>query len=145
MLAGAARLRNNPNSASSNVDYTGTWTGTYIVTSCVPTGDFLTAGLCSTVASSGQFQLVLAQSNGAVTGNFTLGSVPFTGTPATVASNGSLSFSGTGTLSGINIAVNFQLTESSGLLNGSLGQVWSSPTALGLMTITGTLSSTPKS
>jgi len=140
----AAACGDNPN-APSKVSYAGTWNGTYNVTACTPTGDFLTANPCPTIGTVGAFQLTLLQSGKTVTGTFTLGSVGFQATGNDVASDGSLTLVGTTNFSGIIITCTFTVTQpSSTTMAGTIGQLWTSPSLSGQLTVSGTLNTTTR-
>jgi hypothetical protein len=138
LSSGAAACGSNPNSPDS-VSYAGTWNGAYGLTTCTSTGDFQTAGLCPVNGGSAPFGLVLIQSSRTVSGTFTLGTIAFTANAADVANDGSLILSGSTDISGLHIVVTWNLTAKSGVMNGTINQVWTSPSLSGQMTIVGPL------
>jgi hypothetical protein len=144
VYAMAAACGDNPN-APSKVSYAGIWNGTYNVTACTPTGDFVGADPCTALGTLGAFQLNLTQAKTTVTGSFSLGAIAFQVPGSGVANDGSLTLVGTTNFSGILITCTFNLTEpTSTTLAGSIGQLWTSPGVNGQLTVNGTLNTTTK-
>lgn len=77
--------------------YAGSWIGTYLVTTCLQSGTFVTENFCREYAEDLPFSFALTQSQDTVTGTFALGNVQFNRTTAPVAINGDLVFASTST------------------------------------------------
>jgi hypothetical protein len=107
-------------------NYGGTWTGTYIVSSCTNSGFFADAALCGSVLNTtAAFGLVLAQSNRTVTGTFSLGSLSSSALSATIATDGSLVLAAPVAQGSFTLNTTWTLQQApAGALTGQTRQVW---------------------
>jgi hypothetical protein len=107
-------------------DYSGSWTGTYVVTSCSQSGFFASANFCNQVNSTtAHVKFTFTQTDRTVTGSFQLGSVPFPTLNGSIADDDSLTFTATGTEPTFPIEATWTLRqETAGTLTGQTHQVW---------------------
>jgi hypothetical protein len=107
-------------------NFAGTWSGTYVLTSCGHTGDFASTNFCGTF-TIGLFlpmTLSLAQSGSSVTGTLLQGSI-LTTVSGSVDSAGHLVLAGTGAVSGFALQmVGWDTTQSGGRMSGSWNTRW---------------------
>ena len=118
-MTGSKSIRGLPN-------YQGTWTGTYRIDSCSSTGDYFTAGFCSSLPTGTVLEtnLILTQTLDSVSGTFFLGTLSTTGT-GPVATNGQLTLTGKITLETASLDAIFTLQSTTpGQITGGLYQLW---------------------
>ena len=130
-----------PSPAPTIPNYAGTWTGTYLVSSCTQSGLFADAAFCAGVTNANaSVTFTLAQSDRAVTGTFTLGSLVSAQAAATVAGDGSLTLVAPVTEGVFSIATTWTLQQpSSTALAGQTQQVWTASGQIGVGTLQGTI------
>lgn len=122
--------------------YQGIWSGTYNVTACSQTGDFVTINLCGTLSVGATLPVAfnLTQSGSTVSGQTALGqlvSSPFT---TTAAAGGALTFQAQYVQDTFRVAQQWQLNvTSAGLLAGTVVQTWTDTTLLGQGVVSGTM------
>jgi hypothetical protein len=124
--------------------YGATWSGSYTVTGCTQTGDFVSVNICSNFASGTvlPFTMTLAQAGTAITpGTFSLGTVAFVMQPATIASNGALTVVGSYTSSPVVVVTTWALTAP---IIGTQSQAWTAQGLTGQVTVTSVVGSTVK-
>jgi hypothetical protein len=111
-------------------NYGGTWSGTYVITSCNQTGGIAVFDFCSATASPAPFTLNFTQNGRSVAGRFSLAAVQFEGVSSTVAPDGSLTITGNNLTNGLNIVATWTLNRSapSMSLSGTLAQIWTAVT-----------------
>jgi hypothetical protein len=122
--------------------YGATWSGSYTVTGCTQTGDFVSVNVCGTFASGTvlPFTMTLAQTGTAITpGTFSLGTLAFVLQPATIASNGSLALIGSATVTPALIVTTWALTAP---IVGTQSQAWTAQGLTGQATVTSVVGST---
>ena len=121
--------------------YAGTWTGTYLVSSCTNTGFFADATFCSGVNNTtASVTFTLAQSDRTVSGTFTLGTLISSQTTATVAGDGSLTLVAPVQEGVFSIATTWTVQQpSSGALTGQTQQVWTASGQAGVATLQGSI------
>jgi len=126
-------------------NYTGIWTGNYVVTSCTQNGTIALANLCGSASpgTSLPFLLNIAQTavTNSVQGTFTLGTIPFTIVPTSVSSTGTLTVSGTSLSNGITILTTWILTTP---IVGTQTQVWSASSLTGQVNISSAIGTVTK-
>jgi hypothetical protein len=109
-------------------DFGGDWKGTYVLTGCQASGDFILGEFCSLFSPGSvlPMQLHLTQTRDAVTGTFSFGALPGNVTAGTAAGS-TLSLTGLSTDPSIPVQLQngrFDST-SSGAISGSFEQAWS--------------------
>jgi hypothetical protein len=137
-VRGSKRIQVVPN-------YQGIWVGSYLVTACTATGDFITAGLCDDTLQPGQVLSAainfMTQAGPAVSGQTLLGSLLSQLFSATVAPNGGTTFTAVANPT-VSTRVNQDWTVTSAqasALTGSLVQTWIDSTLSGQMVVTTTM------
>jgi len=126
----------------------GTTQGSYQITGCTATGQFLDANLCGQLpAPSAPYLFHLSQSGDAVTGDFFLGTIDFPGVNSTISLGGALTMHAIGvTPATIKIDATWNLDASQpARLAGTVAHVWTSPDVTGQMNVTGTISNASRS
>lgn len=107
-------------------DYDGTWTGTYLVTSCAESGYFTDQRFCAgTLNTSAPVRFTLTQSGTAVSSVFRLGQLSFPATAPTIAADGSLATGDTTLAETVRIVASWMLQQATaGALTGTTRQRW---------------------
>lgn len=128
--------------------YAGTWSGTYLVTSCTQTGTIALANACGTLQSDGQlgYTLNLLQSNTTIGGGFLLGTLSFSPASGTInTTDGSLALTGGVVNGGITISTTWALRSASqGQLSGTLAEIWTGVGLSGQVNVAASLSTAVK-
>lgn len=121
--------------------YAGTWTGTYLVSSCTNSGFFADATFCSGVLSTiASVTFTLAQSDRTVTGTFKLGSLVSSQATATVATDGSLTIVAPVQDGVFSIATTWTVQQlATAALTGQTQQVWTASGQTGGATLQGSI------
>jgi hypothetical protein len=123
--------------------YAGTWTGTYLVITCVQSGVFVDDNFCRDYAGSLPFTFNLTQTQDTVTGAFLLGQIPFVQTTASVFLNGDL-FLASRNAGGSEASIDAVWTVNSARpqqLTGTVRHTWLADGNGGAATVTGTIES----
>jgi hypothetical protein len=127
-------------------NYTGIWSGTYVIASCTQNGTIAAVNVCGTFTAGTPLPFVLNVAQGGTTagssiqGNFTLGTIPFNIAPTTITSS-TLTLSGTTLSSTLTILVTWNLTAP---IVGTQTQVWSSSGLTGQVNISSQIGSVSK-
>jgi hypothetical protein len=121
--------------------YAGSWTGTYLVSSCTNSGVFADAGLCSqALNTTASVTFTLAQSDRTVTGTFSLGALTSSQATATIAGDGSLTIVAPVQEGVFSIATTWTLQQPTpGALAGQTQQVWTASGQTGGATLQGSI------
>jgi hypothetical protein len=128
-------------------NYTGIWSGSYVITGCTQNGTIAQVDLCSVATGTAPFSMNITQTSttpgAAVSGQFTLGTIPFNVSPTTIPGSGALTMTGSTTSSDglLTIVVTWSLSTP---IQGTLTQVWTAVGLSGTVNITGTISSASK-
>jgi hypothetical protein len=112
-------------------DYSGTWTGTYTVSTCAATGDFDLNGFCGVLPSGTVLntELVLTQAGDQVTGQFFLGTLTASAS-GPVIMDGHLNLSGRVLEGDFTIDTAYTLQSAvPGAITGDLTQLWQAAAA----------------
>jgi hypothetical protein len=126
-------------------NYGGTWSGSYVITSCNQTGGIAVFDFCNATASPAPFTLSFTQNGRSVAGRFSLAAVQFEGVSSTVAPDGSLTITGNNLTNGLSIVATWTLNRSapSMPLSGTLAQIWTAVTLVsGQVNILATITNT---
>jgi hypothetical protein len=122
--------------------YAGNWAGSYIVSGCTQAQGFSDTNQCSNfpIGKSLQYGLQLAQAFDVVSGTTNIGLIGMSGDTETIQPDGSLNlttnaFAGTTTI----VASWTLISQSAGVLGGTLSQHWTDSVVAGSMDITATL------
>jgi Big-like domain-containing protein len=122
--------------------YAGNWAGSYIVSGCTQAQGFSDTNQCSNfpIGKSLQYGLQLAQAFDVVSGTTNIGLIGMSGDTETIQPDGSLNlttnaFAGTTTI----VASWTLISQSAGVLGGTLSQHWTDSAITGSMDITATL------
>jgi hypothetical protein len=122
--------------------YAGNWAGSYIVSGCTQAQGFSDTNQCSNfpIGRSLQYGLQLAQAFDVVSGTTNIGLIGMSGDTETIQPDGSLNlttnaFAGTTTI----VASWTLISQSAGVLGGTLSQHWTDSVITGSMDITATL------
>jgi len=121
-------------------NYSGTWSGTYLISGCNQTGGIALANVCGTLGSSAPYTFSLTESGRNVSGSFALGTISFPSTGGTIATDGSLALSGTSVSNDITIVVNWALNMPTTVMTGTITQIWTSNVLSGQVNVVGTIS-----
>jgi hypothetical protein len=142
LVAGVA-CKKKPPIAPTLPDYSGTWNGTYTVTSCTNSGFFSDANFCAGVLNtSASVTFTFAQTDRTVTGSFQLGSLSFTSVSSEVATDQSLTVARAINDSGFSIDATWTLTQNTaGTLTGQTHQIWKAIGQSGDATLDGQMAS----
>lgn len=122
--------------------YAGNWAGSYIVSGCTQAQGFSDTNQCSNfpIGKSLQYGLQLAQAFDVVSGTTNIGLIGMSGDTETIQPDGSVNlttnaFAGTTTI----VASWTLISQSAGVLGGTLSQHWTDSVITGSMDITATL------
>jgi hypothetical protein len=122
--------------------YAGNWAGSYIVSGCTQAQGFSDTNQCSNfpIGRSLQYGLQLAQAFDVVSGTTNIGLIGMSGDTETIQPDGSVNlttnaFAGTTTI----VASWTLISQSAGVLGGTLSQHWTDSVITGSMDITATL------
>jgi hypothetical protein len=122
--------------------YAGNWAGSYIVSGCTQVQGFSDTNQCSNfpIGKALQYGLQLAQAFDTVSGTTNIGLIGMSGDTETIQPDGSLilttqAFPGTTTI----VATWTLISQSAGVLGGTLTQHWTDSSITGSMDITTTL------
>ena len=138
-LAAAACGGSGTTTGPDNSDFSGTWLGNWLRTSCTETGGAIGIA-CSQLPTFGAMRLTFTQAGSSVSGNVELASFLIPGS-GTVDGNGTLTFTGSAHLQeGTQTISNWSTTRSGSSMNGSftVSHVADNP-ALGSQTLVLTL------
>ena len=121
--------------------YAGSWTGTYLVSSCTHSGFFAEAAFCGAVNNTtAAVTFALSQTDRAVTGTFKLGTLVSAQATASVAGDGSLTLVAPITEGVFSIVTTWTVQQpSTGALAGQTQQVWTASGQIGVATLQGTI------
>ena len=128
------------------LNFAGTWSGTYVLTSCGHTGDFASGDFCGvfTIGSFLPMTLSLSQTGSSVTGTLLQGTI-LTSVSGSVDSAGHLILTGTGASSGFALQmVGWDTTQSGSRMSGSWNTRWTGVGWIGYAQVINTLSSVAK-
>jgi hypothetical protein len=127
--------------APTGPNFTGNWTGTYVIGKCSQSQDVARADVCGMLGTSSPYRLALTQNNqGLVTASLMLEGLQFPSVARKIDSQGTVAASTFANADPFTVQAQFALNMSGTDLAGEIQQFWTSSTLSGKATINGRIS-----